>query len=193
LGLISGVLNIVLWYDDSGTYIKRESLNRALSHVAITGDFFENLGDILLFATFIELGSGFLLCLNSGGPLRIRKNTRTTVLLWGLLLLILSLSLFAFNQSITARFYSSLGTGSNEYAESAAATRDRITLYRLAGAVYFLLWITSIPVLVYASYVVHKTKNHPTLRSVSCSLSPPPPYRPSNTAFATTCRQLTTP
>ncbi|KAK4238354.1 hypothetical protein C8A03DRAFT_15175 [Achaetomium macrosporum] len=163
LNLIWSALRIWLYYGEDiymYTSFSRRSLDRAISHISVMGSFFQHLADILLFVTFVELGSGFLLCQNGGQPTPIRRSNRIAILVWGAVLLVLSIALMGVNHSTIGRSYDASSS-----AESDNAISDIVSLIRLEGAVTILMWLTSIPVLAFASYVVHKTKNNYALRS----------------------------
>jgi hypothetical protein len=172
--LVWSALRIWLYYGDDFPYrYSSPALSRVISHISIMGSFFEHVAEIMLFVTLVELGSGFLLCQNGGQPTAIRKPNRIAVLVWGAILFILAISLMGVNHSVIGRSYD---VSASRDSDSDSIINDIIHLVRLEGAVSILLWLTTIPVLAFASYVVHTTKNNHALRSVSPShslLSPP--------------------
>ncbi|SPQ26763.1 85cdf562-f45b-45db-9785-5f16b4bb7273 [Thermothielavioides terrestris] len=145
--------------------------DRAVTHTAITANFFENVANILLFVTLVELASGFLYCLSGGQPPSIRKFSRIAVLAWGLVLFGLSIGLFGFDQSTAVSFYRAAAPTYGLLEEDFLSfVPDEVAIDRLGGAVDILMWITSIPVLAYSAYVVHRTKTNPVLRSAAILL-----------------------
>ena len=139
----------------------------AVDHAGValwaTGWLFKYLADILLLVTLAELGSGFLLCLT--GATRFRKPIRFVALGVAALLFILDIAWFG----IVTKFYNSY------YARPADSfsdfdfdiETDILTMDRLAGSIDILLWIACLPVVGFASYVVHQARGVVHLRNVS--------------------------
>ncbi len=138
-----------------------------MAHLGAVGSFFENVADILLFITFVELAGGFLLCA-TGQPSSIRKVGRFAILGWSVVLFALAVAYFGLYNSYAVR-YITLSSQSNQRASELQAV---LTMNRMVGATKILMWLTSIPTLALASFVVHKTKSHELLRGVR---NPPPP------------------
>lgn len=145
---------------------------RSISHIRATGLFLKNLADIFLLITFVELANGFLLCLKGPGePSRVRKFGRWAILAWGFVLFAISLGLFGASTSFYVRAYGDFPTDSDDYVSD--LLNEQMNLNRLLGALKILLWISTMPTVVLASLVMHKTKHHNILRSVR-----PPSPRP---------------
>jgi hypothetical protein len=150
-------------YGEDGYYINGIELQRAITHIAITGSFFLYLASIFLFITFVELAGGYRLCLkNPTETSRTRKFGRIGILAWSVVLFVLVVSLFGLRHSATARY-----TSYDDYVDSLTLLNAQVTNLRLEGAVKVLLWLTSIPMVVLGSVTVHKAKNHPLHRSGS--------------------------
>ncbi|KAK3897779.1 hypothetical protein C8A05DRAFT_19520 [Staphylotrichum tortipilum] len=156
LGTISGALGIVV-DDFYSPYANHYDIRKALSHIGRTATFLGMLADILLFITFVELAVGFLLCLRpDGSPSRARKPARIAIFVWAFVLFALSLACLGVGQAYIVQFYRS------------ALQRQALafTMIKLSSAVEILLWITSIPILVLASYIVNKTSSFQLLHNV---------------------------
>jgi hypothetical protein len=196
LNTVGGGLTIWLTSDYAYDYLDGDSiyyLNEAISHISATGYFFANLADICLFITFIELASGFMLCLKGDGkPAPSRRISRFAILAWGFVLFAVSISYFGLAHAAASRYrraYTDPLGRADRARELAEYNRDALTLSRLAASFEILKWLTSIPMLGAGSYVVHKTRNHEILRSVrppSRPLRPPPPTHQANADFLTT-------
>jgi hypothetical protein len=129
------------------------------------GSLFSNLADIFLFITVVEIAGGFLLCLKgAAAPIPMRKFGRIAILAWSVVLFALVIASFGLSHDLVTRMDS---------MRSSAVYAAQISLTRLNGAVIIMFWLTSIPMLGFAAYVVHNTKKHELLRSVSLA-SPPP-------------------
>ncbi|GAB1316097.1 hypothetical protein MFIFM68171_06307 [Madurella fahalii] len=159
---------------DSNIYSGGEAtaayIAQASSHIGITAFFVRCVADILLFIAFVELASGFRLCLSNGSQyLQRRKLLRYTVLGWGLILFIILIGLFGFNHSLIVRQSATIFSeiSRNEYLDLVQA---QLTATRLEGAIIILFWITSMPMVGLASYAVHRSKEVPGLRSTAVLL-----------------------
>ncbi|KAK3303193.1 uncharacterized protein B0T15DRAFT_576598 [Chaetomium strumarium] len=162
LHLVWSALRIWLYYGDDFYYgYSARAFSRVISHLSNMGSFFEEVAEIILFVTFVEFGSGVLLCQNGGQPTAIRKANRIAIRVWGAILFILSIALMGVNHSMIGRSYT---VSSSSGSDSDSIINRIIHLVRLEGAVGILLWLTTIPVLAFASYVFHKTKNNYMLR-----------------------------
>ena len=161
---------LLLWmvFGDEYYYVSETIvIQRVMSHLAALGLFLEHVADIFLLITFVELASGFLLCLQGPGqPSSTRKVSRIAILVWSLVLFALAVALFGLQNSYAVRFISVSSQASRRTSMYQAVR----TINQLAGALKILLWLTSILTLAAAAYVVHKTKNHEILRGVR----PPP-------------------
>ena len=144
------------------------AVEKIIAHLGAAGSFFENVADILLFITFVELAGGFLLCV-TGQPSSVRKVGRFAILGWSVVLFALAVAYFGLSNSYAVRFIT-LSSQANQRASELQAV---LTMNRLVGAIKILYWLTSIPMLALASFVVHKTKTHELLRGVRTPQRPP--------------------
>ena len=99
----------------------------------------------------------------------MRKTNRIVILVVGFILFALSTGYFGLGMSWNVRFYEASSASSRDLS------RDSRSLNRLSGAISILMWITTLPIFWYGIHVVHKAKNHPTLRKVSPLSFPPQP------------------
>lgn len=132
------------------------------NYLAGAADFFGNLASILLYITLVELASGFLFCLKPPGePSSSRRLGRFAILGWSFVLFALIISRLGVFEAFYSRY-----TIIEDESEYEGYFNTLATLTRLGTAVIVLLWLTSLPVMGYAAFVVHKTRQHPLLRSV---------------------------
>lgn len=177
-----------MFYDDGSFYSFSartiREIQRASTHIAATGNICFDLADIFLFITFVELATGFMLALRGGQPGTVRKAGRIAILSWSVLLFALAIALFGLVHAYAVKYLGASSDSSREYLSLAASeARDSLTINRLQGAFMILMWITSIPMVAFASIVVHKARKNDFLRSVRSpvlSLSPPLSKRHTN-------------
>ncbi|KAK3381732.1 hypothetical protein B0H63DRAFT_213226 [Podospora didyma] len=138
------------------------------------GRFWEFLGDIVLIFALVELGSGILHA-NTGAPSPARKWLKWSAFGWAVFFFILALSLMAFNQSFWSNTYKFQRAGVSGSGVSMTTTEyknlgrklitDFKTRSKLEGSLNIILWISSLPVLGYAAYIVFKTRSNSLLRN----------------------------
>ncbi|KAK4039064.1 hypothetical protein C8A01DRAFT_36964 [Parachaetomium inaequale] len=156
--LVYGALNVWDWFGDSyySRGYTRAKLYEVMNRISIMGNFFSNLADIFLFITVVEIAGGFLLCLKGAAePIPMRRFSRIAILAWAVVLFALVIASFGLNHDLASR--------SNTITLS-TYEGIRTTLIRLNGAVSIMFWLTSMPMLFFAAYVVHNTKKHELLR-----------------------------
>ena len=150
------------YYYDIDLYL---NLNRIASYLFCVARLSEWVGDVLLLVTFAELGNGFVLYLANGGggrPSTLHKPVRYAALSVSAVLLVLSIAAFGLAMSFYSAFYRYYSSsGSDE-----TPPPDETAMNKMTGAVYVLLWIVSLPLIAYASYVVHRTKHNLAVRNV---------------------------
>ena len=154
---------LLVWHQYSSYSIEILRFRQAASHLLSTAMFLQFISDVLLLITFVELGSGFLLCMNGGQPTSSRRLARSLILGWGFLLLVLSITFFGLTQSTAVES----GKEDGWSGGSASPLRD----VQLTAAVHILMWLTSLVVLIFASIVTHKTRTSPMLRNVRLPLN----------------------
>jgi hypothetical protein len=168
LSAITGGLVIFINQSYSSSTADRSDIMRAINHIGRTASFLAMLADILLFITFVELARGFLLCLRPAGePSSAQKFSRGAIFAWAFILFVLSLALLGVGQSYLVQ----------TITRSVSTLRLQalyLTLTRLSTAIAILMWLTSIPILGFAAYVVHKTRSYELLNNVR----PTPPHIP---------------
>ncbi len=135
------------------------AINGARAHLSAVGSFFEDVTDILLLITFVELSNGFLLCINDGQPTPKRKLARFVILGYGFVLLVLAIAEFGLLTSYTVTYV-------DQSTPRLFGAQAVLTINRIYVTVRILAWIASVPILAAAAYVVHKAKHHETLRGV---------------------------
>jgi len=156
---VKGGLQAWTWFDDF-TSSESRALNQIISHLGSVAGFLNYVASIFLFITLVELAGGYLLCLKGGGePSPIRRFARIAVLAWSFVLLVLVIAEFGLNESYITRF-SRVTTLNRDSYYSAS-----LTLLRLDSANYILFWLTTLPILGYCAFVVHKTRALEQLRS----------------------------
>ncbi|KAK4201514.1 hypothetical protein QBC40DRAFT_59488 [Triangularia verruculosa] len=126
-----------------------QSLGPTIFHLFHAARALQNISDILLFVTFIELGSGFVFCLNGGVKTAMQRYTRCATFSWAVILLTLAIILLVMRAKDEVYL-------------------DRLTRTgRVHNTLNVCLWITSFPALVFASYVVHKSKGNIMLKKAA--------------------------
>lgn len=138
----------------------------AAAHVSAVASFLKLIADILLIVTLAELCTGFLLCI-TGTPARSSKIIRWSTLAIATILAILAIAVFGLAISYNRAIHSPSTTSSSR----AAMRRDGLALNQLSGTIEILLWLCSMPLLGYASYVMHKGRTLPHLQNVGPVLS----------------------
>jgi hypothetical protein len=117
-----------------------------------------------------------MLCLKGDGkPAPSRRISRFAILTWSFVLFAVSISHFGLSHAAASRYrraYTDPLGRSDRSRELAEYNREALSLSRLAASFEILKWITSIPMLGAASYVVHKTRNHEILRHVRALSNP---------------------
>ena len=136
------------------------------AHLFAVGSFFEDVADVLLLITFVELSNGFLLCINNGQPTPKRKLARFAIFGWGFVLLVLAIADFGLLTSYTVTYV-------DQNSPRLTGAQTALTINRLYASLRILAWIASIPILAGAAYVVHKAKHHEMLRGVRFPLFRP--------------------
>lgn len=173
---VSEALNYVELFVGSYSYRRSsEELYMATIRTAVTGTFFERLGGVALLITQVEIGIGFLYVLT-----HTREKLQTFVRFgaFAMAFLLAVLSIASIGKTLASwNIYFGYRYGSNDSEstyDSFIASLD--VSARLSGAVEILFWLTNLPVLAFAAFVMHKVKSYPMLRSVS--LSPRPQRKP---------------
>ncbi|KAK4643147.1 hypothetical protein QC761_404150 [Podospora bellae-mahoneyi] len=87
-------LSIWGFNDIAGRITKTEYFELAVSLVLFLAEALQNISDILLFIAFVEIGSGFVLCLNGAKKSPIRRRLRFATFALGIILLALALTHF---------------------------------------------------------------------------------------------------
>ncbi|CAP66399.1 uncharacterized protein PODANS_4_4150 [Podospora anserina S mat+] len=181
-------LSIWGFNDIAGRITKTEYFELAVSLVLFLAEALQNISDILLFIAFVEIGSGFVLCLNGAKKSPIRRRLRFAAFALGIILLALALTHFGVRlqadiahrsqlqklndlhvtdglfdpASEAARLYFALQAGAQD-----AHFDSLIKSSHLHNAFNICLWITSLPILGFASYVLHHTKENIMLKKVA--------------------------
>lgn len=162
LRVIAGCLQLVPLFGDLYRPRTPREAERALDHIATTGDLVYLLANILLFVTLVEIAGGYIICVNGPSVPSLSRNIpRAAMLAWAFILLVLAITEFGLDQSLATRWW---------WEDDNYTFRDRledeIIVYRLLGALVVLSWLTTLPLLGYGAFVVHKTRANPLLRSV---------------------------
>lgn len=155
----------MLWnYFGDGYYYNSSdeaAINAAANYIGTTGYLFNNVANILLPITFVELIGGFLLCFKGPTePNPIKKFGRIAILAWSGLLLVLTIALFGLQISSNVKYTSFSSSSFDSYYS------DQTTLIQFDGAVTILFWLTTLPLVGLAAFLVHKVKGHAFLRGV---------------------------
>ena len=134
------------------------------NYLSAAAGFFGYLASILLNITLVELAGGFLFCLKPPGePSSSRRLGRFAILGWSFVLFALSVSRLGLSEAFYSRH--TVLEDESEYEDYFNALA---TINRIGTALVVLFWLTNLPILGYAAFVVHKTRQHPLLRGV-CS------------------------
>ncbi|KAK5654700.1 hypothetical protein OQA88_7024 [Cercophora sp. LCS_1] len=155
--------------EDFFSYSESLIIAQASAHLWSTGTFLKLIADVLLLITFSELCGGFLLCIPES-PRKHLKPTRIALLAAGGLIFVLDIAYFGVSTQFYKTYFSFLRDDDFDLRAESTIDRDGKTMSQLSGAVHILLWIVSLPIVGYASFVVHKTKNVPHLVNSSALL-----------------------
>ncbi|KAK4248054.1 hypothetical protein C7999DRAFT_40687 [Corynascus novoguineensis] len=153
---------ISFFYSGYDISFSPRSLSLTATYLAGAAEFFGNLASIFLYITLVELASGFLFCLKTPGePSSSRRLGRFAILGWSFVLFALAISRLGLYEALYSR---------HNIEEYEVYLNSLANLNRLGTALIVLLWLTSLPVMGYAAFVVHKTRQHPLLRSAAVLL-----------------------
>ncbi|KAL1835807.1 hypothetical protein VTJ49DRAFT_6038 [Mycothermus thermophilus] len=166
LWTIAGGLRLWYWLDDySWGSSFMENLNRATRHVSGVSSFLRNIGDILLFITFVELAIGFMICLKGNAEQSSAPKTgRIIILVWSFILFVISIAYLGVSQDNTSKTKSSY---SSRDPDLPWALQQWVMLNRLYGALLILLWLTSLPMVVLSSVVMHRVRANYQLKRLA--------------------------
>lgn len=160
---------IVPWLEDSYSYYYDDSEQDTMQTIynieirlVSVGQFFDLVATALLLITLVEIGNGFLYILTQTRT-GLQKGLRwATVSAAGVIVVLAIALLGQTNVFWSAYFNYQAGNG-----RSMDFVKESRTLNQLSGAVIILCWVMTLPLIAFASYVVHRVKGIPLLRSVS--------------------------
>ncbi|KAK3995318.1 hypothetical protein QBC44DRAFT_284603 [Cladorrhinum sp. PSN332] len=167
---------LAIWYDqdipDNYMYnpMLQVNLEQWQFHLGEVALLLARVADISLLITFIEIASGFILCLNQGKPAPSRKRLRYITFAFAFALFALSVILFSLRTShFLGAFNAQRALGPYHQTDRpeidwVARWNTYLMLWRFDRAQRFLIWIASLPTLVYVSYVTHQTRVNRLLR-----------------------------
>lgn len=160
-----------------GTYSFRRN-NKAIYiatiRTGIVGAFFERLAGVALLLTQAEIGIGFLYVLTQT---REKLQTMVRFAAFAMAGLLFILSIASLGKTLSAwTLYFGYRYGSSSDSAYDSFVENLNVGAKLSGAVEILFWLTCLPVLAFAAFVMHKVKSYPMLRNVSLT-SPPFPKR----------------
>lgn len=161
---------IVPWLEDSYSYYYDDSAMWTIYNIETrfvsVGQFFDHVATALLLITLVEIGNGFLYILTQTRT-GLQKGLRwATVSAAGVIVVLAIALLGQTNVFWSAYFNYQAGNG-----RTIDFVKESRTLNRLSGAVIILCWVMTLPLIAFASYVVHRVKGIPLLRSVSSKCS----------------------
>ncbi|KAK4174577.1 hypothetical protein QBC36DRAFT_38391 [Triangularia setosa] len=164
-----------------------EYLQPAIYHIFFAARTFQNITDILLFVTFVELGGGFVFCLNGGQKTTSRRYMRYAAFLWAAVLLTLAVTLLAIRTEADTTYVARMmdlhpiGGPWISSSDHEAWQRFRYSVEdveraylnqltktsRLHNTLNICLWITSFPTLGFGSFALHKSKENIMLKKAA--------------------------
>ena len=155
-------LNLVYWYGPGSLWYE-DDIYESRYYIGGVVQLISDVLDVVLLVTFAVLAGGFLFCLNGPSSSTKTINSKKSPVF---------LSSVAFGGLIVILAIAFFGLDTAWYANSARTrTVSARTLSQFRGAIDILLFIAFIPMLGYASFVVHKTKRH-LVGNVSCPPNP---------------------
>lgn len=159
LDVLSGVAAALLqsWSDDDTQTWSSDvidSLNMVNVRTGSTGTLFEHLADVFLIFTFAELGIGFLRVLDQKST-GFQKAIRYSAFAVGGILFVLSLAWCGKLQATWTQYFDYLNDSRSRAAYLDVEKNLKIAR-KIGGAIDILFWITSILMIIVASFVVHR-------------------------------------
>lgn len=178
LYVVSGGVYCILvpWFDDRYSYYSDEYDDNTMNtlynievRVLSVGQLFDDVATALLLVTLVEIGNGFLYILSQTRT-GLQKGLRWgTISVAGIIVVLAIAHLGQTNTTWGKYFDYQAGNGDGQYFALGSFDRDLKTVRQLSGAVVILFFVMTLPLIAFASYVVHRVKNIPLLRSVSSS------------------------
>ena len=151
-------------YDDD-TY---NTLYNIATRVGSVGQLFDDVATAMLLIALVEVGNGFLYVLAARARTELQRGLRWATISVAAVIVVLSVArLGQANAAWTKYFDYQAGKIGGEYFAFGYFDRDLKTSRQLLAAVVILMWVVTLPLIAYASYVVHRAKGFPLLRSVS--------------------------
>lgn len=154
--------SVAIYLDSSGFNGSYLPLLQVNARCDATGFLFMRSADVALIITLAELGIGFLYALSRTQD-GLQKAVRYGVCACGAVMFILVIASFGLLQSIWSKYFDYIHHDRYSNIDFDAAIK-------LTCAVDIMLWLLCLPLLAFASFVVHKVKTQPLLGGVC----PPP-------------------
>ena len=169
--VVADCLNVVLysWQFDDGEYDTANHSHDSISNIirnerylSFTGNFFEQVVDLLFINLLLELGNGLMFSLERE-PARYRTVIR--YLGYGATVVLLSVGLAYFGQPTAA--WAAYWAGSESNSAYAQLTSSLQTVGQVGAAFYIPAWAVSLFQVVYASFVMYKHRAGVLTRQVA--------------------------
>ncbi len=171
LGYALQVVEYFVDYDYYYSSSDTRTIVLASWHLINVAFLFSNIASIFLLVTFVELGTGFLLCTPNPIKPGLRKSFRLAILSLAAVLLILMVAYFGVQAAWYVDYWKWVIDPSADFDDYDPLSLRLASINRLGGAFDVLMWIATIPMVALASFVVHKVKGNPLLRNVRVLLS----------------------
>jgi hypothetical protein len=179
--VVAGAVTVILNDDIASSYdydaAALLNINARFSTVAST---FDDIATALLLVTLVEIGNGFLYILTQTRT-GLQKGLRWATISAAAVLVVLSIARLGFLNAAWTKYLSD----DDEYYQFYGFSTDQKTARKLGSAIVILFWIMTIPLIAFASYVVHRVRTVPLLRSVSrwCHRASIPDSRDTDATF----------
>jgi len=175
LYVVAGGLYIILvpWFEDQySSYSDYDddtynTLYNIAIRVGTVGQLFDDMATAMLLIALVEIGNGFLYVLAQARTELQRGLRWATISVAGVIVVLAIARLGQANSAWTKYFDYQAGNLGGEYFAFGYFDRDLKTSRQLLAAVVILFWVMTLPMIAYASCVVHRVKGIPLLRSVS--------------------------
>ncbi|OIW24633.1 hypothetical protein CONLIGDRAFT_101313 [Coniochaeta ligniaria NRRL 30616] len=161
----------VAWYSDRYSYSSdydEDTINILYNielRVSSVGQLFDDVATALLLITLVEIGNGFLYILTQTRT-RLQKGLRwATISVGGIIVVLAAAHLGQTNTTWGKYFDYQAGNSDDDYFAVGNFDRELKTIRQLSGAVVILFWVMTLPLIAFASYVVHRVKGIPLLRN----------------------------
>jgi hypothetical protein len=161
---------LIQWLEDRYSNYDSDTMNTLYNvelRIGSVGQLFDDVATAMLLITLVEIGNGFLYILTQTRT-GLQKGVRWGTISTAGIIVVLAIAHLGVTNSFWSKYFDyRAGTAGGEALTANSIAKDMKTISQVSSAVIILFWVTTLPLIAFASYVVHMVKNIPLLRSVS--------------------------